>query len=123
MKKNIEVKWRKEPAASDYDGAEKFLQLLFEPKKAKLLVSKLKRAKISEYAAKDILRASGASMPEIEAFDWSKQQKEIRQGESLSPILLVRRENGAQLIVADGFHRMCAVFVADEKISVTCKIV
>jgi hypothetical protein len=62
-------------------------------------------------------------MPEIEAFDWSKQQKEIRQGEPLSPILLVRRENGGQLIIADGFHRMCAVFVADERVSVPCKIV
>jgi hypothetical protein len=123
MGKNVEIEWLKKPADKDYAAAENFLQLLYRPKQAALLRQKLERAKMSEYAAKDILRASGASMPEIQAFDWTKQHKKIKRGAPLSPILLVRRDNGGQLIVADGFHRMCAVFMNDEEVSIPCKIV
>jgi hypothetical protein len=122
-KKRDEVKWNEEPADKDYEAAENFLQLLYEPKKARRLTKKLQEAGMSAYAAKDILRASGTSLPEIQAFDWSKQQKEIGKGEPLSPILLVRQDGGERLIVADGFHRMCAVFIADEHVIVPCKIV
>jgi hypothetical protein len=122
-KKKTDIQWLDEPAAKDYDAAQKYLELLCEPKKARSLVKKLKRADMSAYAAKDILRASGTSLSDIQAFDWAKQQSEIRSGEPLSPILLVRREDGSRLIVADGFHRMCAVFSTDEHVVVPCKIV
>jgi hypothetical protein len=122
-KKKTDIQWLDEPAAKDYDAAQKFLELLYEPKKARSLVKKLKRAEMSAYAAKDILRASGTVLSDIQAFDWTKQQGEIRSGEPLSPILLVRGEDGSRLIVADGFHRMCAVFSTDEHVIVPCKIV
>ena len=63
------------------------------------------------------------AISEVQAFDWSKQQKEIAQGKPLSPILLVRQDNGGHLIIADGFHRMCALFAHDQEIKVPCKIV
>lgn len=122
-KKKTDIQWLDEPVAKDYDAAQKYLELLCEPKKARSLVKKLKRADMSAYAAKDILRASGTLLSDIQAFDWTKQQSEIRSGEPLSPILLVRRDDGNRLIVADGFHRMCAVFSTDEHVVVPCKIV
>ncbi len=118
-----EVKWLPEPAATDYDAAQSFLQLLYSAKKVRRWGKKLKWQEISQHAAKDILRASGTPMSEIQAFDWSKQQKEIHQGKPLSPILLVRQDNGGHLIIADGFHRMCALFANDQEIKVPCKIV
>ncbi len=123
MKKKVEIKWLKEPDSKSYGGAEAFLQLLYEPKKVRRWVKQLKRTKMSQYAAKDILRASNVSMLEIQAFDWTVQQKEIAEGTQLSPILLVRQENGGHLIIADGFHRMCAIFAADQEVTVPCKIV
>jgi hypothetical protein len=123
MKKKSAVKWLDEPAGKDYSAAESFLQLPYAPKLARVRVKELKRAQMSRYAAKDILRASATPISEIQAFDWTKQQDEIDKGAPLSPILLVRPEPGDRLIVADGFHRMCAVFAADQEIIVPCKIV
>lgn len=118
-----EVKWLPEPAAGDYDAAQSFLQLLYNAKKARRWAKALKQQEMSDYAARDILRASGTPMSEVQAFDWTKQQKEIAQGKPLSPILLVRQDNGGHLIVADGFHRRCALFAHDQEIKVLCKIV
>lgn len=122
VKKKGEIQWLDQPVPHDYEAAEQYLQLLFEPKQARLLSRRLKRAAMAQYAAKDILRASGTSILYIEAFDWSKHQKELTAGKPLAPILLVRQENGGPLIIADGFHRLCALFSADEEIKVPCKI-
>ena len=122
MRKKAEIRWLEEPVEHDYDAARQYLQLLYEPKKAKSLAGKLKRAPMAEFAAKDILRASGTSILYIQAFDWSQHQKKLHDGTALAPILLIRQENGGQLIIADGFHRLCALFTTDEEIKVPCKI-
>ena len=41
----------------------------------------------------------------------------------LSPLLLVRDPSHGKLIIADGYHRMCAVYLFDEDTPVPCKIV
>jgi hypothetical protein len=40
----------------------------------------------------------------------------------LSPLLLVHESGHARLVVADGFHRLCAVIHVDENAEVACKI-
>ncbi|MBK4737576.1 ParB N-terminal domain-containing protein [Noviherbaspirillum pedocola] len=122
MDQEKRVTWLKEPAQHTYTSAEIFLQLMYKPKKAKRLVEKLRHAGMSEYAARDILRASATLMSWVSAFDWSKQQQAINSGTPISPILLVRQNDGGHLIVADGFHRMCALFAEDQDIKVPCKI-
>jgi hypothetical protein len=98
------------------------LTLLFKPRKCRKLLRKLRAAPMSAYPAKDILRASRTPMSEVAAFDWRRQQQEIHDGKALSPILIVRQNDGSGLIIADGFHRMCALFAEDEQIEVPCKI-
>ena len=71
------------------------------------LLQKLRAALMSEYPAKDILRASRKAMSEVAAFDWSRHQQQIRDGEVLGPILIVRQNDGSGLIIADGFHHVC----------------
>lgn len=122
MRRKAAIRWLDEPVDRDYAAAEEYLQLLFEPKKAAQIVRRLRRAGMSQYAAKDILRASGTSILYVEAFDWSRHQKKLNSGDPLAPIILVRQGNGAPLIIADGFHRLCALFSADEGIKVPCKI-
>jgi hypothetical protein len=116
------INWLSSPVDSDYVSAERYLSLLFKPRKCRKLLRKLRAAPMSEYPAKDILRASRTPMSEVAAFDWGRQQQQIREGEALGPILIVRQNDGAGLIIADGFHRMCALFAEDELIKVPCKI-
>jgi hypothetical protein len=115
--------WLPEPVEQDYVSAERYLSLMFKPKKCRRWAQALRAAPMAEYAAKDILRASRTPMAEVAAFDWQKQRDQIRNGEPLAPILLVRQDDGGQLIIADGFHRMCALFMEDELLKVPCKIV
>lgn len=116
------INWLSSPVDSDYVSAGRYLSLLFKPGKCRKLLRKLRAAPISEYPAKDILRASRTPMSEVAAFDWKRQQQQIRDGEALGPILLVRQNDGSDLIIADGFHRICALFAEDELIKVPCKI-
>jgi hypothetical protein len=116
------INWLSSPIDSDYASAERYLSLLFKPRKCRKLLRKLRAAPMSEYPAKDILRASRTPMSEVAAFDWSRQQKQISEGKALGPILIVRQNDGSGLIIADGFHRMCALFAEDELIKVPCKI-
>jgi hypothetical protein len=123
MDEKVRVAWLNEPAEDTYTSAQTYLQLVYKPKKAARLVEKLRDAPMSEYAARDILRASATLMSWVDAFDWTRQQEAINSGTPISPILLVRQNDGGHLIVADGFHRMCALFAADQDIRVPCKIV
>ena len=43
-------------------------------------------------------------------------------GRLLSPLLLVCNRSSDVLIVADGFHRLCAVFAQDQDAKVRFKI-
>jgi hypothetical protein len=122
VKKSKEVKWLDEPAEKDYPAAEAYLQLLFNDKSVRKLMRNLRCANVTKFAAKDILRASGLPMAEIQAFDWKLQHTEVENGDPLSPLLLVRSGSGKHLIIADGFHRLCAVFAFDQKAMVLCKI-
>lgn len=117
------IKWRAEVDADDAKAAETYLSLVFSPKRAAALKSKLRGAQVTPYPAKDVLRASGLKMLDKGDPDVAEQVKKIKAGKELSAILLVREDDQARLIVADGFHRLCAVMVLDEKAPVRCKIV
>jgi hypothetical protein len=41
----------------------------------------------------------------------------------LSPLLLVRATGNQEVIIADGYHRICAVYSFDEDALIPCKIV
>ena len=43
------------------------------------------------------------------------------RGKALSPILLVRQSG--KVVIADGYHRLCAVYGFDEDAPIPCKIV
>ena len=123
MTKNNPVKWLDKPEDQDYGAAKNYLGLLYAEKKARRWSKALRSAEMSNFAAKDLLRASGTPISEVQAFDWTKQHQAIAQGKALSPILIVREGKGGRLIIADGFHRLCAVFATDQEMMVPCKIV
>jgi disulfide oxidoreductase YuzD len=52
-----------------------------------------------------------------------KDSKKIVKGTALSPLLLVRDSALGKVVVADGYHRMCAIYLVNEDALIHCKIV
>jgi hypothetical protein len=123
MAKKVEIQWLGEPEEHNYPAAKSYLGLLFDEPTADVFVAKLKPAPISHFKAKDIFRASGLSLLGISNAHVEKDQQKIVSGRALSPLLLVRDAAHGKLIIADGYHRLCAIYSYDEDAVVPCKIV
>ena len=123
MSKQTEIKWLTEPVEKDYLAAESYLGLLYDNKSVNAIVSKLKIASVSRYKAKDLFRASGLSLLGISNFHVERDREKIADERALSPILLVRDDKNGKVIIADGYHRMCAVYSYNEDEMIPCKIV
>lgn len=123
MPKTLEIKWLNEPEEHDYSAALSYLSLLWDEKTASTYVGKLKHASVSRYKAKDIFRASQLSLLGISNAHVKKDQQKIQSAQPLSPLLLIRDLGQGKTIVADGYHRLCAVYSYDEDAVIPCKIV
>ena len=108
----------------DFEAAFKYLSLLRPDMKARALVESLRGSKLVEHAAKDLLRA--AQLPLLPHYEPHVDQdlNRIQKGKALAPVLLVRGDmaSGRPLVVADGYHRICAVVYFDERAPVRCRI-
>jgi len=124
MAKDItDIKWLDEPEEHDYPAALSYLKLLYEDNLANAFIEKLRQAPVSQFKSKDIFRASGLSLLGTSNSHVEKDQQKIKAGKELSPLLLVRDSTQAKLIIADGYHRLCAVYTFDEDAMIPCKIV
>jgi hypothetical protein len=122
-KKQIEIKWLSEPEEHNYPAAKSYLSLIYDDTTATAYVEKLRRAPISEFKAKDIFRASSLSLLGVSNSRVKRDQQKIESGQKLSPILLVRDPIHGKVVIADGYHRMCALYTYDEEAIIPCKIV
>ncbi len=123
MAKTVKIKWLDEPQEHDYPAARSYLSLMFEPQAAKDMAEALERAEMSEFAAKDIFRSSGLSLLGVSNSHVEKDRASIVRREKLSPLLMVRDRANGKVIIADGYHRLCAVYSFDEDAKIPCKIV
>jgi hypothetical protein len=119
------VKWSNKGEKEDFDAAQKYLSLLTSDAKARALVRDLRKTHPSEHAAKDLLRAAQLPLLPREEPHVDEDLKRIDKGKLLPHVLLVRGDmaRGAPLVVADGYHRICAVIHFDESAPVSCRIV
>ncbi|HYM26905.1 MAG TPA: hypothetical protein VET66_02050 [Steroidobacteraceae bacterium] len=116
------MRWLAAPEEHDYPAARSYLGLVYDDAAAKRLVQKLRRARISQFKAKDIFRAAGLSLLGVSNAHVEKDRKKIRKGVKLAPLLLVRDGQNGKVVIADGYHRMCAVYSFDEDALIPCKI-
>jgi len=123
MLKKIKIKWLKIPQKHDYPAARAYLNLLLQPREAKKLVDKLKHSKVEEFAAKDILRAADVPLLPSSDAEVKRDRQLIIHKTPLSPLLLYRDPGLRKLIIADGYHRLCAVYSFDEQSRIPCQIV
>ena len=115
--------WLKAVEKHDFAAAESYLSLHYEPKAARRYAKALRAAKPARFKAKDIFRASGLSLLGVSNSHVEKDRVKIRQGKALSPILLVRDGVHGRVVIADGYHRLCAVYGVDEDALIPCRIV
>ena len=108
--------WRSAPSREDLDGARNYLLLLCARGDSRRLTLALSRAHTSRATAKDLLRASKLPLLPRDESHVEADLKRIHKGKTLSPVLLVRGDlsQGIPLIIADGYHRICAVCYFDE---------
>ena len=116
------IKWLAKPGAHDYPAALSYLALIFGEGIARSHVARLRRARISEFKAKDIFRASALSLLGVSNAHVEKDRRRIQAGKALSALLLVRYPARGALLIADGYHRLCAVYSFDEDAVIPCKI-
>ncbi len=122
MKKNP-VRWLRGPEDHNFPAALSYLSLIYDRKQALGIVARLKRARPSEFKAKDIFRASRLSLLGVSNSHVERDQRKIAEGTPLSPLLLVRGPAPGELTIADGYHRLCAVYALDEDALIPCRIV
>jgi len=120
--KNGEILWLAQPEEHNYPAAQSYLSLISEESTAKRLVGSLRRARVSHFKAKDIFRASGLSLLGVSNSHVEKDRRKIKNGKELSPLLLVRDKALGKVVIADGYHRLCAVYSLNEDALIPCKI-
>ena len=116
--------WKTEPDENDYAAAARYLSLLLDDERAQTVARHLAEAPILRHRANDLLRASVLPLLPSDDPEVAKDLKKVKKGKALSPVLLVRGEIGRYpLVVADGYHRICASYHLDEDTEIPCRMV
>jgi hypothetical protein len=121
--KSPHILWLDEVEEHDYPAAESYLRLLFDDSQVAQQLTELRAAPIGRFKAKDIFRASQLSLIGVSNSHVDKDRKKIRDGVPLSPLLLVRDPRHGKVVIADGYHRLCAIYGFTEDAWIRCKIV
>jgi disulfide oxidoreductase YuzD len=121
--KRNKIEWLSKPEEHDYPAAESYLNLLYHGGRVAKMVAALRKTPVVPFKAKDIFRASRLSSLGISNSHVERDREKIRKGQSLSPLLLVRDEKRGKVVIADGYHRLCAIYRFDEDAVIPCKIV
>jgi len=122
-KSRKQPRWLPKVEEHDFAAAASYLALIYPTRRCARLIAALKAAKMTRFKAKDIFRASQLSLLGVSNSHVARDRIQIDKGERLSPLLLVRDENNGRVVIADGYHRLCAVYEIDEDAWIPCKIV
>ena len=123
MSRPVKIQWLAAPEDHDYPAAQSYLNLIYDNPQARRHVARLKAAPVVQFKAKDIFRASGLSLLGISNSHVQNDREKIRAQRPISPLLLVRDTANGKVVIADGYHRLCAVYSFDEDALIPCKIV
>src|SRR5665213_712567 len=116
------VRWMDTPEDKDYPAATSYLGLLLPDAQVAPLIQALQAAPLTRFKAKDIMRASALPVLPADNTHVQKDRKKMQEGSHLSPVLLVRYPALGKVLVADGYHRLCAVYWVGEDEWIPCKI-
>jgi disulfide oxidoreductase YuzD len=123
MAKVKNIKWLTDVEEHDYPAAASYLTLLYSEDMVAQMITRFRNAAIVQFKAKDIFRASQLSLLGVSNSHVEKDREKIIQGKKLSPLLLLREQRNEKLIIADGYHRLCAIYEFDEDAFIHCKLI
>ena len=117
--------WKNEPDKHDYPAAANYLSLIAGKDVVDDIVARLKKAPITMYQAKDILRASRLDLLPVTDQHVAADLAKVVKGIKLAPVLLVRGgiERGVPTTIADGYHRVCASYYIADDTAIPARIV
>ncbi len=118
-----EITWLPDEQEHDYPAAESFLRIIYNEDRVAQMVAGLRGAAIVQFKAKDIFIASQLPLLGFSNSHVARDRKKIRKGLGLSPLLLVRDEQNGKVVLADGYHRLCAIYAFNEDALIQCKII
>ena len=122
-KNDITVLWAKDVDERHYAAAKSYLSLIYPLAHVSDIIEQMRVAPLTAFLAKDIFRASQLSLLGISNNQVEKNRNKIAEGEPLFPILLLRDTANGKVVIADGYHRLCAIYGLDENEAIHCKIV
>jgi hypothetical protein len=111
--------WLRDPEDHDFPAAADYLELHFAREMAAGIVTKLRKAETTTKKAKDVLRAAGLPLLDRDNIHVHEDLTKVKEGKKLSPVLLVV---GKPLIIADGYHRVCAIYALSEDDEIPCRL-
>jgi len=114
------MEWLNQPEKHDCKAADDYISLLGIDRIWENLASEHKSLQINHRKAKDILRASGLPLLPADNKHVAKDLQKITNGEKVSPIIVMPDKHTHRLIIADGYHRVCAVYHASEDEDIPC---
>lgn len=123
MAKQKEIGWLSDVEEHNYPAAESYLSLICGEHCVAEIMASFKSAPIVQFKAKDIFRASQLSLLGVSNSHVEKDRNKIENGKGLSPLLLLRDELHRKVVIADGYHRLCAAYEFDEDAWIHCKII
>ena len=117
------IQWLEDVEEHDYPAAESYLGIIYTEDKVAGMIAGLRSAPVVQFKAKDIFRASRLPLMGVSNLHVEKDREKILKGKSLSPLLLLRDAQNGKVVIADGYHRLCAIYEFNEDAYIHCKIV
>lgn len=108
----------------DYTAAASYLSLLFPDDISAQLLVLLKKAPVTQMRVNDLLRASKQGPADPKDPKVQEEIANIKAEQPMSPVLLVQgdRARGIIFTIADGYHRLSAIYSRDPDAMVSCQL-
>lgn len=120
-----DISWSADLPGENVAHAQDYLSLLFGPATAARMADQFQSAPRGTARADNICRA--ASMLPVNDKDprVDDYMKRMKDGETISPVLLVYGDmcDGLPLLIADGYHRICAAYHTDTDAMIPYRII
>ena len=111
---NIKVNRLDLPQKHANPAARSYLSLTMDDEAADCVATTLENTGMAEFAAKDVVRSSGLSLLGISAGHVALDSAHVIRKEKLSPLLPYRDGSTGRPVMADGCHRLGAIYKFDE---------
>lgn len=104
--------WADRPKAKNFDAAESFLSLRYEPDQAARLARKLRGGVVETRRVDDILRATDTEpLPADDPRVQDVLRKHVLKGKPMPPALVISTARGAE--IANGLHHLSLAYHSD----------